>query len=191
MNTYEGITSIVGYILRKISMREEIEIGLEEIGSEDETLWDALEGQAKIGWKPFCQGFYHVDWATTQQTDYRRKGLNTRTLNIKRWKKQFSTILTDYSLECWKLRNESIHGNDIHSSREKQLEPLRKKVKSLYRQRKELGKKEEEGVFSMPILKRLRLGLHSTKLWVGMAEEVLRLHRERAIKNTLHHWLQP
>ena len=44
LNTYEGITSIVGYILRKISTREAIQIGLEEIGSEDGTLWDALEG---------------------------------------------------------------------------------------------------------------------------------------------------
>ena len=71
------------------------------------------------------------------------------------------------------------------------MEPLKKKVRLLYKRRKELGKREEKGVFSMPILQRLRLGLQSTTLWVGMAEEVLRLNREQAIKNTLHHWLEP
>ena len=68
-----------------------MEIGLGEIGCEDETLWRALEGQDIIGWKPLCQGFCHVDWATTQQKHYKRLGLKTRTLNIQRWKKMCHT----------------------------------------------------------------------------------------------------
>ena len=103
----------------------------------------------------------------------------------------FSTILSDYCLECWRLRNEALHGNDRHSSREKKLVTIRKRVRFLYKRRKELGAKEEDEAFKMPIKKRLNLGIQSLNLWVGKVEELLRIKREKEYKQTLHHWLQP
>ena len=58
-----------------------------------------------------------------QSQYYRRMGTNTRKMNIGRWKKMFSIILTDYSLDCWKSRNESIHGKEQDISRKKILIP--------------------------------------------------------------------
>ena len=40
-----------------------MEIGLGEIGCEDENLRKDLEGQEMIGWKAFCQGYHHIEWA--------------------------------------------------------------------------------------------------------------------------------
>ena len=103
----------------------------------------------------------------------------------------FSTIMTDYSLDCWKERNETIHGKEKDKSRQKQLITIRKQVRGLYARRGELHGHPNKKIYDMPMKKRLRMGIQSTKIWVGLAEEVLRLHRENATKNTLHHWLQP
>ena len=45
-------------------------------------------------------------------------------------------------------------------------------------------------IFDMPLYKRLRFGIQSITLWVGMVEDVLKLHRENPTKNTIHSWLQ-
>ena len=79
----------------------------------------ALTGQEKIGWVRMCQGYYHKEWAVIQARYYRRSGLNNKTLNIKRWKKMFSIILAEYSLDCWQHRNETLHGKEIEDSRKK------------------------------------------------------------------------
>ena len=102
-----------------------------------------------------------------------------------------SIILSEYCLECWRLRNESLHGKDKIESREKKLAEIRKSVRKLYKKKHELGMREKKRLFSMPMCKRLNMGIQSTKLWVGMAEEVLRLHREKATQLTINQWLQP
>ena len=102
-----------------------------------------------------------------------------------------STILVEYCLECWTGRNEKIHGKDSDSSRKKKLETVRNKVKDLYKRRGELKGKKQKKIFDMPLKKRLLLGIQSTRLWVGMAEEVLRMDREMATKYNITHWLQP
>ena len=192
LRTYEGITSLVGYILKCICNREEMVFDWETLNHDgDMSLIISLQGQEKIGWTSLCQGYYHKGWAITQSKYYRRLGSNTRTLNIRRWKKMFSTIMTDYSLDCWKERNETIHGKEKDKSRQKQLITIRKQVRGLYARRGELHGHPNKKIYDMPMKKRLRMGIQSTKIWVGLAEEVLRLHRENATKNTLHHWLQP
>ena len=79
----------------------------------------AMDGQDEIGWMALCQGFYHTGWSTAQQRHYLSIGLNQKMVNIRRWKKMLSVIMSDYCLKCWSGRNESIHGKDIESSREK------------------------------------------------------------------------
>ena len=103
----------------------------------------------------------------------------------------FSTILVDYSLECWKLRNETIHGKERDESRKIQQVKIKKHIRDLYAKKETLKGKTQYRIFDMPINKRLGMGIQSSLIWVGMAEEVLRLHRENATKNTLDHWLNP
>ena len=45
-------------------------------------------------------------------------------------------------------------------------------------------------IFDMPLYKRLQVSVQSIALWMGMPEEVLKLHRENAATNTIHQWLQ-
>ena len=191
LHTHGGITSIVRYTLTQIGKREDMEYDNDDFTGDDKRFVRALEGQDKIGWPAFCQGFYHKEWSKIQEKHYMTLGINSKTMNIKRWKKMMSTILVEYCLECWTGRNEKIHGKDSDSSRKKKLETVRNKVKDLYKRRGELKGKKQKKIFDMPIKKRLLLGIQSTRLWVGMAEEVLRMDREMATKYNITHWLQP
>ena len=192
LRTYEGITSTIGMILNRISNREELIFDWEELQSDgDMAMTIAIEGQIRIGWNCLCQGFYHKEWARIQLRYYQRMGKNTRALNIRRWKKMFSTILTEYSIDCWKLRNESIHGNEKDESRKKRKMALGQQIRGLYKNKEELSGKTRRRVFNLPLKKRLGMGIQSSKLWINLAEEVLRIHREKRTNNTLHHWLQP
>ena len=191
LRTSSPIMSMQGFILTSISNGTPIE-SREDANDMDSNspLAKAMRGQEKIGWKAMCQGFLHKDWATTQREHYNTLGVNTRYLNIGRWKKMMSNILCEYSLECWALRNEKIHGKTAPESRTIKLTNLRKQVRSLYGKKDQIRREKNKAIFDMPLKKRLRLGIQSTKLWVGMAEEVLRMDRENATKNTIVHWLQ-
>ena len=192
LRTYEGIISLMGYILNQISEREEMNFEWEYLKKDGElSLIAALEGQEKIGWKSFCQGYCHSEWSRVQSRHYAKLGTTTRTLNIKRWKRMMCEILADFSLECWKQRNETIHGKEKDETRKKQLDNIRKQVKGLYARKGELHGQYNKKVFNMPLKKRLRMGIQSSKIWVGLAEEVLRLNREKATRNKLFNWLEP
>ena len=191
LRTSEPIMSLVGYILASISNREEIDMDLEELRIDEKSaLAKAIKGQKIIGWNDLCQGFYHKAWAQSQGRHYKTTGTRTKYLNIGRWKRMFSTILCDYCLDCWEWRNKTIHGETRKESRLKQLVRLRKQVGILYKEKRNLRGTKNQGIFDMPKEKRQNMGIQSTKLWIGMAEEVLRLHRETATKLTIHQWLQ-
>ena len=191
MRTREEIVGLIGLILHQISRREEIKLDLEEMKIEhDSHLAKAIAGQEKIGWQAMCQGYLHKEWASSQRDHYKRQGLNSRYHNTKRWTKMLGVILIDYSLDCWERRNHCIHGNSNEDRRNKKLQRLRKQVERIYRMKKELKGTKFASIFSLAKEKRKNMGVHSTKIWIDMAEESLRLHRENATKNTIHQWLQ-
>ena len=70
-------------------------------------------------------------------------------------------ILVDFSLDCWKQRNETIHGKEKDETRKKQLDNIRKQVKGLYTRKGELHGQYNKKVFNMPLKKRLRMGIQS------------------------------
>ena len=119
----------------------------------------ALTGQEKIGWTRLCQGYYHKEWSTIQARHYRRIGINSRTHNIKRWKKMFSTILADYCLEGWQMRNETLHGKEKVTNRRIQLEAIRKKIKDAYTKKESMRGDPNFKIFDMPSHKRLQMGI--------------------------------
>ena len=51
----------------------------------------------------------------------------------------FLTIITDYVNECWKMRNEAIHGETTKEGRTVRKKRLVEQVKSLYRKKSELN----------------------------------------------------
>jgi hypothetical protein len=191
LRTSASIMSLVGYVLVSISEDQDIDPdSAVHDWRTNKLLARVINGQEGIGWMALCQGFYHKAWSTLQHNYYMSLGTKTRYLNIRRWKRMFSTILCEYSLECWEMRNKTIHGENCGVGRERQLQRLREQVKELYKEKRNVRGTKNGGIFDLPLEKRQKMGIHSTKLWIGMAEEVLRLHRENATKLTLHQWLQ-
>ena len=192
LRTCERITSIIGYVLKTISNGDELVFDLKDLQIEDNSYMDtALKGQQQIGWKDFCQGFVHKGWAESQRVYFKERGLNSKYFNISRWSVMLSTILGEYCLDCWERRNKALHGETKEDARDITLRKLRKQVRLLYAKKKELRGHKNKQIFDMPMKKRMKMGVQSTKLWIGMAEEVLKLHRENATKLTLDQWLQP
>ena len=192
MRTYEGITSTVGSILDSISKRRVIVIDKDNLRKDGRLSLDAaMIGQEEIGWNEFCQGYCHKGWAITQNRYYKLNGVNSKALNIELWKKNFCTILGEYSMDCWTRRNETIHGKDLDESRKKKLERIKRIVKGIYSKRSELRGTRYYRIFRMPLKKRLKFGIQANTIWIGMAEETLRRHREMMTKNTIDRWLQP
>ena len=191
LKTDEGIRSLVNYIIKKISNDEEIDIeddNMKELRTKEYR--KVLEGQKKIGWKEMIQGYVHIDWVTIQAIYYRRQSLNKRLYNIKRWRRKFIEILTEYGKECWKMRNEAIHGTTVKEGRELRLERLRKQVEEIYKKRRTIKGEDAKRLFAIPMKKRMKFGIQALTLWVGKAEEVLKLNREQADKYTIHRWLE-
>jgi hypothetical protein len=191
LHTCKSIKSLVGRVLCVISNNKKVDSDLEvENLKNTSNLRGVIVGQTEIGWHDLCQGFFHKEWTGLQQEYYRRMGKKSKYLNIRRWTRMFSTILCDYSLECWDLRNKTLHGESVTEARAIQLKKLRKRVGLLYKQKGQLRGHKNSSIFDLPMEKRQNMGVQATVLWIGMAEEVLRLHRENATKSTLHQWLQ-
>ena len=175
---------------KKISINEKIELDQDEYNTEDErNLLPAILGHQDIGWDNFLKGFLHKGWARAQSIHYQRLGLSTKIYSLKRWKRMFLTIITDYVNNCWKVRNEALHGEATKEGRRVRKKRLVERVRMLYGKREELKGSPLRLVFAMRMSQRIKLGVQALTLWMGKAEEVLKLHREEAEKNTIDRWL--
>jgi hypothetical protein len=191
LRTSPPIMSLVGYILRSVSNGVEISTDPKVLSIEGQiNLIEAIRGQVEIGWTAFCQGFTHKKWAEAQSEYYRMSGVKNRSMNGGRWETMLSTILSDYCLDNWERRNKTIHGETITESRGKKLVRLRKQVGELYKEKRSLKGTNNQNIFKLPKEKRQKMGVQSLQIWIGMAEEVLRMHRETTTKLTIHRWLQ-
>ena len=137
IRTDEGIISTATYVLTKIGRNKTISIDGSDLREGNRTkLRKVLDGQHKIGWREMIQGFIYKGWADHQDTHYRHLGLNNRYYNKKRWKRIFLESLLEYGNECWKERNNAIHGDTIKDGRVLRLERLKNQVKELYKRKK-------------------------------------------------------
>ena len=101
-------------------MNKNIEINGAELRTDEELgLLVAIIGQKEIGWNAMLQGFVHVRWARSQQKHMTSTGQETKKSNIKQWKQMLVKTLTAYSLNCWKFRNEQLHGKTEKEGRKK------------------------------------------------------------------------
>lgn len=172
-------------------MNEEICLDNIEYTIEDERdLITALLGQKQIGWEGLLKGFTHIGWAKAQSKHHKRLGLTSKIYSDKRWKRMFLTILTGYCDDCWKHRNETIHGDATTEGRQVRKKRQIKQVKELYGKKSELKGSPLRRIFDMRLSQHIKQGVQSLELWIGKAEEVLKLHREESDKNTIDRWLR-
>ena len=59
------------------------------------------------------------------------------TLQNKHWEKEMIEMIQTYTLECWKERNDVMHGNTIEISLKQRKQQLKQKITKAYTKRAE------------------------------------------------------
>ena len=157
---------------------------------ETKQLRQVIEGQDDIGWVAMLQGYIQVSWAHEQDKHYQRMGWNKRKYNVQAWRQSLLKAMPEYTRDCWKLRNEAIHGDNTKEGRTIRLNKLRKQVGQLYQKKKEMDRKQARLLYAVPKVQRLKYGVQALTLWIGKVEEVLKLNREQVEKYTICRWLE-
>ena len=87
IRTCESIISTVGYILKSLSLKEDISLDEHDYKSSEEvSLLQALRGQRTIGWKSMLQGLVHIGWANRQNKYMETNGTENKKNSIIQWK---------------------------------------------------------------------------------------------------------
>ena len=155
----------------------------------EEDLAMALELQDDIGWNGLLQGFVSTKWQDAQKKYAKREKLDIRFHSGEVWGRFFVASCVLYTENMWKFRNGLLHGDNRPATREKVKRDLKKRIHQLYDDSSILILPEDRKVFSRDKKFRLQQGTQQMRLWVGLAEDVLELHKERMEKNPLLRWL--
>lgn len=140
----------------------------------------AFEEQSEIGWVTFFQGYISRSWETAQYDHDKDVDSNTR-LN---WTGKLIQHLHGYTKNMWELRNHRVHGETIQEARNITVEKLRRRAMALYDHpdRQYIPFDASFNAFKQPKAHILRKRLQALEIWIDLAEECLRLHREEALK---------
>ena len=191
LQTEDIIISIFALAMENIGHEDDIDMDASIFrGPILETIGKAFDDQEEIGWKALFQGYLATKWSEAQEMSYKKNGLYTRQLTGKIWGKKIVTMLQTYTYQCWKSRNHIKHGTEKEESIKEERKGLKKKIRDLYKQRKEIRNEKEQQHFYMPVHKRTNQGTHSMKIWISTAEEIVRMNREKATQNTIDRWLR-
>ena len=191
MQTEDIIISIFAMAMEKIGNLDDINMDASLFkGQILKIIGQAYDDQEEIGWRALFQGYIAKRWSIAQDQSYKSKGVQSRSLNGNIWSKKTVTMLQTYSYKCWQTRNNIKHGNNKEENKKEERKRLKTKIRELYRYKKKLKNKQGQKHFYTPINKRLKQGNYSMKVWLSTAEEIIRLDRERATKNTIVHWIQ-
>ena len=89
----------------------------------------------------------------------------------------------------WKYRNGILHGTTEDETKQLRRKRLQQQIDLLYERKKELYLPDDLKVFQKPARFRKSQGLHQMELWIGLAEDTLRLFESHRKDNPLLRWL--
>lgn len=148
--------------------------------NEDSTL-AAFDSQTTIGWIAFFQGYISIQWEKVQFEHSDEES----PITVKHsWTSKLIGALQEYTNNMWELRNNKIHGATSQETREITLAKLRERATLLYEHsdRQYIPFNASFNAFKRPKEHILRKRLQGLEVWIDVAEECLRLHREEALK---------
>ena len=151
-------------------------------------LIQAIDSQDEIGWDGMFQGYISSLWAKAHILYMKETSTYTPT-NLLIWKCEFMNCLMGITEKMWAIRNEYLHGKEKQVGIKEERKILKTRIRQLYRESRELILQEDKKVFSLPLYKRLRQSIDQMFSWIELADLTLRLHRERATKNTIIQYL--
>ena len=147
LNTYPGIITVVSKIIThgwdRIWM-----ISLPETNLIESALIDTVRRQASMKVDTFLQGYLISGWGEVQNM-WSTKTQNT--VQNKHWAKEMIEMIQTYTMECWKERNDLMHGNTIEISLKQRKKQLQQKITNLYKKSRKNWKTEDKRIFKLPL----------------------------------------
>jgi hypothetical protein len=133
-----------------------------------------LTRQSNVGWEYFLKGFLIKDWGYLQGQYYSQMNFNTRKYNSTRWVVRVLTLLNNFRLAMWTLRNSAIHGGPTQLSGIALQKRLIREVKDLYCSKdRSILSLTNKDLFKLPLRFCLKQGNHH--LLHGQSEQLLLL----------------
>jgi hypothetical protein len=136
-----------------------------------------------VGWEYFLKGFLIKDWGYLQGQYYSQMKLNTRKYNSTRWVVRVLTLLNNFRLAMWTLRNSAIHGGPTQLSGMTLRKQLIREVKELYSKDRSILSSSDKDLFKLPLRFRLKQGNHHLLLWTKQATLTFDHYKEVPIDN--------
>lgn len=94
-----------------------------------------------------------------------------------------------YVYDCWKARNEIIHGKTEKSEHVLKKAELQHKVAALYKKGRANLSLHEKSYFKLPVEQRQKKGVQSLSLWLQIVECIFK-HKGAAQQEETDEWLE-
>jgi hypothetical protein len=151
---------------------DDVEYDLDEDSHQllyDESHTYLLRTQSSIGWEQFLKGYLAKAWGNIQGSYYKHIKANSMKFTRARWVHKTLTLLHDYRMAHWTMRNSSLHGGFTTLSKKALRERLTREIRDLYRQDRSLLPLADKDIFKLPLQYRLKQGNQHLMLWAKRA----------------------
>ena len=135
-------------------------------GTSHQLLHSAISEQTRIGWDKLLVGLGSSAWITLQ--DYldsnnpkppQRSAID--------WFNRAAHSLLKFSLRCWKIRNNMVHGATQKEQKTIALQKARERITNLYANPPTLAPRFRS-IFEIPLAHRLKMPLQVAEQWLSM-----------------------
>ena len=155
-------------------------------------LFTAIQQQDDIGWNKMLCGFISRQWRECMDNYYKATGQHTVTKNGERWAVKMLTILHDYCMNLWEVRNSFLHGGKTKAKRSQRHEYLVRQVKQQYQRYRGHLPWKYRSLFNLPIEQRCKQGPTQLEIWILRTTIILNKYdEEKGLQTNLDNWIIP
>ena len=148
-------------------------------------LQQATHEQSTIGWEKLLLGMGTTLWKTLQDTiDSRNPAPPKR--SAADWMNSAAHQFVKFSLRCWKMRNNMVHGRTRQEQHQKALEQARAQITQMYQNPLDLAP-HYRTLVDVPLEHRLHMPLQAAKHWLSLIKHRIKVtHHNIVVLTQLH-----
>jgi hypothetical protein len=136
----------------------------------------AFEFQDQIGWGQAVRGRLCHLW-TEANNQYRRERFNTAFSIPQLWTANAIFNMWKFGVACWIARNEFVYGSTEQEKIDKKNNAINLEIKSMYLLDREKINDDDNHLFEMRLVERLKPKLEQKQLWIARVKAVGEKHQ--------------
>ena len=185
LNTYPGLITVLCKIMLE-GFTSEWWTHMTCTTKIDDMIYTAIKLQSELGWMSVTKGYLIYEWEDIQQYWVKT---SCGPHNKYYWGKEVIIAIHTYVYDCWKARNDILHGKTEKSQKAQKKLELQHKVRVLYSKGRANLTLREKNYFKMPLEIRLKKGNDSLILWIQIVESIFK-RKGIARQEKLDNWLE-